>query len=262
MPSSTDIFVALVGFFMFGCGSTSPAPFDGGADAQQDADGNAESSDACSATCQTEATPQLALAVDKPALATELLSTNIVTVTLTASGGFAGDVALAANVVDGSNVAVPGWTVVLDKASVTLAPDGTANVVATLTIPSENTGLAGTIKIDGTASVGTKHVETTVTVMNQITFSITSTGTDCVYPADAVGTVNVSNGTKLSFYNASVANNIVIHIGGGINGLNHEQGMTGPGMAYEQTVADTVGTTDWYCHNFTDPKDMYLHAVP
>jgi cysteine-rich repeat protein len=52
-------------------------------------DGNKTSGDGCSASCQVEAQPKLTVAVDKPTLSTQLFTTNMVTVTLQSSGGFA-----------------------------------------------------------------------------------------------------------------------------------------------------------------------------
>ena len=72
----------------------------GGGDPQPDAGGS------------QDPVPRVALSVDKPAVSTELLTKNMITVTLTGSGGFAGDVTLAATVVDASSQPVPGWSTV------------------------------------------------------------------------------------------------------------------------------------------------------
>src|SRR5437899_2096210 len=45
-------------------------------------------------------TPKVSVTLDKTALSTELMSTNMVTVTVRGSGGFSGSVTLAASVVD------------------------------------------------------------------------------------------------------------------------------------------------------------------
>src|SRR3569623_20967 len=73
-------------------------------------DGNMDAGDGCSAACQTEvATPMVSLAIVKPTIATELMTTNTMTVTVTAAGGFQGDVALTAAVMDSSNTAITSW---------------------------------------------------------------------------------------------------------------------------------------------------------
>ena len=46
-------------------------------------------------------TPKLDVTLDKPTISAELLSSSMVTVTLQASGGFAGSVGLMASAVDG-----------------------------------------------------------------------------------------------------------------------------------------------------------------
>jgi len=186
----------------------------------------------------------------------------MVTVSLRASGGFSGSVGLVASAVDGAGVAIPGWTVTLDKATVDVAADGTATAVATVKIPSDSAEAAGTVKIDTTSTLGPKSLTSAVTVAKQLSVNLTLNGTNCVYPAQMVGTVKVPNGTKLRWVNGDATSAITIHLGGGIAGLSHEQGTTAPGAAYEQTVNAATGTTDWYCHNRNDPKNMLLQAVP
>lgn len=186
----------------------------------------------------------------------------MVTVTLTASGGFSGAVALTATAVDGGGTAVPGWTVTLDKPSVTLTANGTATAVATVKIPSDASAMQGTIKVGATSSLGAMSKESTVNVAKTMTVNVVNNAGTCAYPAAMVGTVKVASGTKVRWVNAGTAGNITVHISGGIGGLNHEQGATAPGAAYEQTVTGTSGTTDWYCHNLNDPKNMNLQATP
>src|SRR6187397_1898618 len=78
--------------------------------------------------------PRLAITVDKPTMATELMTTNMVTVTAQASGGFSGPVTLTAAVVDAGGTAMPGWTISLNNATVDVPLDGTATAVATVKI--------------------------------------------------------------------------------------------------------------------------------
>lgn len=192
------------------------------------------------------ATPKVTVTVDKPTISTELGTTSQITVSLTASGGFSGAVALTATVVDGAGVAIPGWTVAFNNANVNLAADGTGTAVATLTIPTENKGLTGTVKISATSSLGAQELSTAVTALNEITMTVTNNGTQCVYPTEAAMTVKV--GTKVKFLNKFATGMITIHSNGGAEGIAHEPD---PGHAintsYDKTFS-AAGSFDWYCH--------------
>lgn len=209
-------------------------------------------------------TPSLTGAVDKQSLSTELMSSNMVTLTLQGAGGFSGTVNLTASAVDDTGAAITGWTVALDKASVDVAANGTASVVATLTVPSDSTATAGKIKVDAASSLGTSSITSAVTVAPQMTVNLVRTANTCAYPAGMVGTIKVKTGTTIRWVNdATSSGNITVHITENkIAGLAHEQGATAPGATYMQTVTGTSGTTDWYCHNLNDPKNMNLTVVP
>jgi len=194
-----------------------------------------------------------------------LKTSNPITVTLTSSNGFSGDVALVATVVDANNAPIPGWTVDLSAPSMTLAANGTATAVATLNIPAMNTGLAGTMKVTAmsSATTGTNTVAATVTALNQVTFSIKADATTkrCEYPADGgpANPATLALGTKVRFYNTGTVN-IEIHSGGIIshqgkepNGLDDP--VTEPNTAYEQLPTGT-GTASWYCHAPSGNPDM------
>ena len=192
-------------------------------------------------------TPKLDVMVDKSAISTELGSTSMITVSLTASGGFSGAVALSATVVDATDVPLSGWTVVFNSPSVNLAANGTGSAVATLTIPTLNAGLAGSVKLKAMSSLGAQNFVSTVTVLNQVTMSVTQNAAQqCVYPT--TGTMMVKAGTKVRFMNKFTQDAITIHSNGGGQGVAHEPD---PGHAintvYERTFAGT-GTFDWYCH--------------
>jgi cysteine-rich repeat protein len=230
-------------------------------------DGNTTSGDGCSATCTVEAAPKLTATIDKQTVNTELFTTNMLTVTLTSSGGFAGSVALTANAVDAGDVAVPGWTIAI-PASVDVPADGQQTAVVTLKVPSVSAGLTGKVKIEATTALGTERMESAVTATKQVTFMVNynAVNNTCVYPAAAVGTVNVAPGTKLRFFNNDATASMVFHIGLGtgpeIPGVDHQQDTTGPGTAYEQTVAGSTGSTEWYCHTRNNPGNLRLKAVP
>lgn len=233
-------------------------------------DGNTVAGDGCSATCQTEqATPMVAMTVDKPTISTELMTTNTLTVTVTGSGGFQGDVALSAAVVDGTNAPITAWTTAFDHATVTLAKNGTATATVTLTIPSENKALTGTVQINATATgVTIPQVLSNVTAANQVSFLIgNDANVGCVYPQglNSTNPVKVTVNTKVRFVNmAQTPNtNIVIHSNGDAQGICHENrpggacpaadttlpAQIGPNEAYEQTALTAGGPFSWYCHS-------------
>src|SRR4051812_39540176 len=141
--------------------------------------------------------PKLELSVDKPTVATELFSTNLVTVSLHGSGGFAGPVTLTASAVDGAGGALPNWGVTLDKSTVDIAADGTSTVVAMLKVPSDTAAVQGMVKIAATSSLGATMTSSSVTVAKQLTVVLTLDNNNCVYPPEMVGTVKVAAGTKI-----------------------------------------------------------------
>src|SRR5690348_6007685 len=87
------------------------------------------------------AVPRVDVSIDKPTVTTELMTTNMLTVTLTSANGFAGAVSLTASVVDAQGQPLAAWPVTLSAASLTVAANASAQSVATLMIPSENRGL-------------------------------------------------------------------------------------------------------------------------
>lgn len=205
-------------------------------------DGNNISGDGCSATCSMEEiiTPRVSMVIDNPSVTTELGTTTLLTVALASSGGFSGPVNLTAVVPE------TGWTVAIQPATVTLGENAVQEAVVTLTIPSENKGLSGTIQVSATATgVTIPPVTSSVTAENQLTIPLTLNNGQCVYPA--AGTTNVTVGTKIRWLNKATSN-VAIHINGGLNGLSHgPNNGHAPETAYEQTVNGT-GQTTWYCH--------------
>lgn len=230
-------------------------------------DGNTTAGDGCSATCESEtSTPRLNVSADKTTISTELKSSHPITLTLNGVGGFGETVNIAASAVDANNQPLAGWTVTLATTSIAVPMNGTSTVVATLKVPSTNSGLAGRVKVDVMSSVGTQSVTTDVTVANQITWNvkIDTVNGGCIYPSAADGgnqatAIPVTVGTKLRFLNNGTAN-LVVHTSGG-NGITH-QGLapngladptTEPNTAYELPLAGPAnGSVNWYCH---DPSD-------
>jgi plastocyanin len=209
-------------------------------------------------------TPRLDVSVDKTTLSTELLTDNMVTVTLQGSGGFAGPVTLAASVVDPAGAALPGWRVTLDKTSAEVAADGTATIVATLGIPSQAAALAGTLKIEATSSLGAASATSAVTVANQLSLPMTIVGTTCGPSPNK--TLTVTPGTKVRWVNSDAEKRITIHVEpqqGSPTGFTHQ---ADPGIAplgaYEKTAV-AAGEVTWYCHApGTDANRYRLTVAP
>jgi cysteine-rich repeat protein len=235
-----------------GPGPGGPSCGDGVKDEAEDCDdGNQASGDGCSSTCGTEVVPVPALdvAIDKPMIMTELKTSHMVTLTFTGSMGFGGQVTVNPTVVDAQNMPLPAWTVQVNPATVTVPVDGTAMAVATLTIPSENKGLMGTVKFDAVSSLGTKSVSTTVTALNQVTIDMTLDGNgQCVYPP--AGTLNMNVGTKIRWLNKATSN-VTIHVNNNGNGVSHQPDPGSiPDAAYEETLTGNPGNAfQWYCHD-------------
>jgi hypothetical protein len=213
-------------------------------------------------------TPSLGVSADKTSIATELATSNSVTLTLRASGGFAGTATLAATALDTAGAPITGWTVTLDKPTIDLDADATATAIATLKIPSSINTLSGVVKIDATTSLGTVTAQSNVTVTKQITYAMTLNGARCVYPVAAGSSTTISQGTKVRWVNNDPAGRITIHIGavGGkaITGFDHEPdpGMAPNGGAFEQTAGSSTGAVDWYCHNRDNSQGITLRAAP
>ena len=197
-------------------------------------------------------TPRLSVMVDKATVSTELASANMVTVSMTGSGGFSGAITLSGTVVDTAGVAIPGWTVGFNTATVNLTSNGTGSAVATVMIPSDSAALTGQVKITVTSSVGMQTATSDVTALKQVTINVTEQGGQCVYPTTAsMMNMQVKAGTKVRFVNKFAADNVAIHsqakVQGGISAFGHEIN-TGhlPDTAYEVTV--NQGASTWYCH--------------
>ena len=251
-------------------------------------DGNMVAGDGCSATCQTEqATPAVSMTIDKPTIATELMTTNTATVTLTATGGFQGDVSLSAAVMDSTNAPITAWTTAFDHSTVTLAKNGTATATVTLTVPSDSAALSGTIQVSATATgVTIPQVTSAVTATNQVSFLIGFDATaGCVFPKALDGSavtstnpIQVKVNTKVRFVNMAqtATQMLVIHSDGDAQGICHENRPGGscpandttlpaqiaPNQAYEQTAVAAGGPFKWYCHNLGDTGvDPYITVV-
>jgi hypothetical protein len=192
-------------------------------------------------------------------MATELGTSNVATVTLTASGGFSGTASVTASVVDGAGTVIPDWTVTLDNASLTVPLNGTASAKATVVIPTlMGANLTGNLKIDVTAGeLSTQSVASAITAANVVTLVITENAAgQCVYPT--VIATQVKSGTAVHWLNMSNdITNMIIHSDGAA-GIAHENQAAGAGTPinqfYAQTPSAATQTSDhWYCHGLNDP---------
>lgn len=236
-----------------GCEVGDPAiPGGDGDDGIGDGDGDGTTDGLPGPDAQDLPDPSLAIAVDKPSISTELMSENMVTLSLQGADGFEGAVGVTATVVDTAGAPLTDWQVALSDSTVTLTPNGSEVVVATLTIPSNAAALSGRIKFDVTSPlVSPLTAQTDVTALNQVTIGmkLNAAGDECVFPAGAASTT-VRQGAKIRWANIDTVQNhlITIHVDGNGTGLRHQpDGGTAPGAAYEQ-IADGDGSGNWYCH--------------
>jgi hypothetical protein len=146
-----------------------------------------------------------------------------------------------------------------------------AQVAATVDIPSENMGLAGTVKITATPTgLPAQVLMSDFTLKNQVTYTITMNGGQCVYPTgiSQANPDNVKVGTKVIFLNMGTAD-LIVHSNGGNDGIAHESTAgTGisPNQTYEQTLA-SAGTSSfsWYCHSpgpDNGSANPFIKAIP
>lgn len=210
--------------------------------------------------------PTFTVSIDQSSLSTELNTSNQFMVTVTSMNGFAGTVNLATSVVDATNAPITGWTVGTNVPSVNLTADASIQVAATVKIPSQNMGLAGTLTIDATDPTGvvaTQSVTSAITVANQVTIPMKlDMNGQCVYPTanTAQTALQISVGSKIRWLNTGTAGDIVIHVDGAgqAEGICHENqpcngdaaapAQFGPNAAYEQTAKTAGGAFNWYCH--------------
>jgi cysteine-rich repeat protein len=258
----TSILASLLGLSLVACagqieGGQGPIPENCGngaidtEDGETCDDGNNIDGDGCSAVCTSEVPPSLNVTVDKPTVATELGTSNMITATLQGVDGFAGPVGLSVEVLDSLGAPLPDWVAAIQPTSLDLPVNGTGSAVVTLAVPSQNKGLVGSVRIITTSSatLGTREATSAVTALNQISFNVTDNAGQCVYPTAAA--IMVTEGTKVRFVNGSTIG-LIIHSDGDGKGVAHQSTAADmpPGQAYEQTVANADGADfGWYCHS-------------
>jgi cysteine-rich repeat protein len=233
-------------------------------------DGNTDSNDGCSSTCQVEAIPRVAVMVDKPTVTTDLYVDNEVSVTLTSMSGFAGTVTLAASAVDGTGAAIMGWTVALDVTTVDVAVDGTASAKLNVRVPGDTATVTGSIKITATSSAAPQETTVNVTGSNRAVITYTTTGENCVYPTNfnIANPVRIKLGRELRITNGGPATgqptrSLQVHFDGGYPGISH-QGAPMVALAnYDQTADEATpgANVTFYCHNANQPGVVAVEAV-
>jgi hypothetical protein len=182
-------------------------------------------------------TPRVTATVDKTTIDTELGKTEMITVSLQSMNGFAGNVAVAARMVDATNAVMPQVTMQAPS-NVTLAADATGTAALQLTVPMNATGadLAGSLKIDLTSSAGTQTLTSAINIKAIYTVDyLANTGTAVANHTNTGNTPNlrVKRGAILRFHNSDTARHI-IHGGGA---FPHENTTTGGASGRNYDVA-------------------------
>ncbi len=199
------------------------------------------------------ATPKVAVTLDRATISTELLSSELITVTITGTGGFAGPVTLVATVVNAAdNTPVVGATAVFSQPSVTLTANGSTVSAITVKLPNKAPA-AVKVNVSATSSAPAADVSSALTVANQVTLVIKKSGNgDCSY-ADAPD-IEIRVGTMMRFKAGDTIPNLVIHSEGLGQGVPHQQrdGDNTPNLAlgdvYQKMSGPSVGAFSWYCH--------------
>jgi len=224
-------------------------------------DGNTTSGDGCSATCTNESSvPRVQVAMDKTTLTTDLYVENEINLTLTGMNGFAGDVTLAASVVDGTDTAITGWTTTLSSSTLTLTADGMGTAKLVVRVPGDAAITTGTVKITATSSAAPQTATLGVTGSNKAVIQFGTTANNCINPTafNQSNPFRVKVGRMISVINGSDPAGtscgggpckMQIHFDGG-TGVAHQNNQMIPGASYDQltTTANATGVT-FYCHN-------------
>jgi hypothetical protein len=192
---------------------------------------------------------------------------NTVTVTVTGSMGFTGDVTLAATAADAGSVAITDWSATLATTTVTLTADGTQTAMLTLKAMGDTAALAGnlTVTATSTADPATAAVAVTFNPVLHVVFADNGAGT-VVYPPHAINNPYLLKiGRQMAVYNGSSTKILVVHTNNVITGLSHEGSSPGtaPGAAYLNTLTGAAGDEDnFYCHNDTATTTELLNTGP
>jgi hypothetical protein len=247
------LFAAALGLSLAGCvvGDTG-APGPGGDDGTGTDPGVGTDPGTGPGTNPAPVTPTMTADVDKASVTTSLGKTEIVTLTVTSGGSFAGDVAIKASLVDSAGAALADGITVTGQPSIALAADATATATYTVKIPTNATGadLTAKLNFDVSSTAGSKQLTTTlgVTAVYNVVYAAGLGGDVTTHPMRAE-TFSVKKGAKISVHNADTA----VHITHGDNGFPHETQSATGGLANGTYVIDTgklnVTTGNIGCHS-------------
>jgi len=200
----------------------------------------------------TTDTGRVSATVDQDAVTTELGQTVKLTYALASMNGYAGTVTATPSVTNAGGTAVAGWTLTADQPTVNLAADGTAQIVLTVVIPTDDAELAPIIKLGLSDGTTTATVASSFTVMNQVTVMLdvagSASGLHTTWPAKNAP-LRIMSGATVIFHNGDIVAH-EIHSGGGIP---HESGSLAAGAEYK--IANVTSDASWYCHDHESSTD-------
>lgn len=202
-------------------------------------------------------TPLVTATFDKPTVQTELFTTEMVTVTVTGSQGFSGNVAINPTLLDAQNNPITTWTVTATPPSVTLPLNGSMTSIIAVQIPSDSAALAATLKVATQSSAAESTATSAFTVQQQLHISMAAgTGTATPHAHPGIPTnLNVKTGTQVIFIN----DDTIAHRIHGDNGVAHEPDDLAPGGTYQITMTNDG---QWYCHDHGGDPARQISVVP
>lgn len=156
--------------------------------------------------------PAVNVTMDRPTVMSELGKDEVITLTFTSSGGFAGDVAIASSLVDGAGAPLTaGGLTVAGQPSVTLAANGTATAMYTVKIPGNASGtqLTANLKLDVSSTLGSSsHMSAfTIQPILAVPYPAGLAGNVAAHPLRNL-TITVKKGAQLVFKNADTTSHI------------------------------------------------------
>src|ERR1051325_3216407 len=155
----TPILAVVLGFSLAGClvGDSGTASTGGDDDTGPGPGSNPGSNPA----------PSVNATIDRATVTTELGKDEIVTLSVTSVGGFAGDITVTPSLVDGTGAALTtGGLTVTGQTTIPLTANGTAAQMYTVKIPSNASGtqLLANLKLDISSTAGTKSFTSAFTI--------------------------------------------------------------------------------------------------
>jgi hypothetical protein len=269
----TPLLATVLGLSLAGCltiGDSGSASTGGGGD-DDTGTNNTGSGGSGSNQGSNTSNPSVDATVDRATVPTELGKSEVVTLSLTSVGSFAGNVTVAPSLVDGTGAALTtGGLTVTGPATVALTANGTANAMYTVKIPTDATGtqLTADLKLDVTSPAGTKSYTSAFTIspIYSITYAAGLAANVGAHPLTALK-FSVKVGAKISLHNADGGE----HITHGDGPFPHESTTQGVGGVAGNTYvidtskisADQIGKTgNIGCHTHTSATYAKVTLVP